>query len=73
VSKPASLLLLLVVLVLSSLGIADVYIFLLPYSSNWPVIGDVVQWMVVLTLFACACVVANAAEKHFRQDDRTRS
>jgi len=68
VYRAAVILLLFSVLVLSSLGIADVYIFLLPYLGQWPVVGDIIQWMIVIALFAGVCVVSNAAEKQFRKN-----
>lgn len=66
-NRVAVILLLITVLILSSLGIADVYIFLLPYLGQWPVVGDIILWMIVVALFAGACTVSNAAEKQFRK------
>ena len=53
------------ILILSVLGIVDVYVFINPY------VGEIVGYIIMMALLGCVLTILNAAEKKLRKDGST--
>ena len=63
--KLGAISLLIIVLILSLLGMVDVFVFIEPY------VGEAIGFLVSMAIVACVVTVLTAAEKSLRKDGLT--